>query len=102
MSWWARASGASARHAMRALARWFSAVRGCPRRRSAFPPSAATTRISHPQRRDHDGLDRVEAVLGLVEDDRRWRLEDFLGHLERFEPELVEDLLPDRRVGVVE
>jgi hypothetical protein len=39
------ASGASALHAVRALARWFSAVSGSPRRSSAFPPSATTTRM---------------------------------------------------------
>jgi ornithine carbamoyltransferase len=31
------------------------------------------------QRRDEDGLDRVQAVLGLVEDDARRRAEDLVG-----------------------
>src|SRR3954469_12332678 len=42
------ASGASAAQATRAFARWFWAVRGCPRRSSAFPPRAATTRTVTP------------------------------------------------------
>src|SRR5689334_16953778 len=95
------ASGASERQATRAFSRWLSAVSGWPRRRSAFPPRAATMRISAPERRDHDRLDRVQAVLGLVEDDRRRRLEDLLGHLEGLHPELLVDLLADLGVRVV-
>ena len=37
------ATGASASHAARAFARWFSAVSGSPRRSKAFPPRATTT-----------------------------------------------------------
>src|SRR5215472_6904419 len=43
-----------------------------------------------PQRRDEDRLDRVHAVLGLIEHDRGGRLEDLLRHLEAFETELAE------------
>ena len=43
------ATGASALHAARALARWFSAVSGSPRRSSALPPSATTTRTFSPR-----------------------------------------------------
>ena len=53
-----------------------------------------------PERRDHDGLDRVQPVLRLVEDERRRRLEDLLGHLEAVHPELLEDLLADLGVGL--
>ena len=70
---------ASARAADRTLARWRSAVIGSPRRSRALPPRATTTRIGRPsaaERRDHDGLDRVHPVLGLVEHDRALGLED--------------------------
>src|SRR5487761_1912713 len=62
---------------------WISAPGRSPRWSRAFPPRAATTRISglH-QRGDHDRLDRVQAVLRLVEDDRRLRLEDLVGDFE--------------------
>ena len=52
---------------------------------------------SGPQRGDHDGLDRVQAVLRLVPHDRRRRLEHLLGDLERIETVVLEDLLADRR-----
>src|SRR3954452_10895985 len=96
------AIGASAAHAVRTLVRWFSAVSGSPRRSSAFPPRATTTRTSALQRRDEDGLDRVHPVLGLVEDERSIRLEHLVGDLERLESVLVEDLLADLRVRAVE
>ena len=41
-----------------------------PRSRRALPPRAATIRTSVADRGDHDRLDGVEPVLGLVEDDR--------------------------------
>ena len=54
------------------------------------------------QRRDHHGLDGVDAVLGLVEDDRGSRLEDLVRHLHAVEAELLEDLLAHLRPAVVE
>src|SRR5213592_2176464 len=84
------ATGASALHATRAFARWFSAVSGSPRRSRAFPPSAATTRMSVRQRGDQHRFDGVQPVLGLVEDERRRRLEHLFGDLERLHPELLE------------
>ena len=51
-----------------------------------MPPSAATMRISDAERGDHDRLDGVQPVLGLVKDDRRGRLEDLVGDLERVRP----------------
>src|SRR3954464_15767590 len=89
------ASGASARQAARAFSRWLEAESACPRRSSALPPRATTTRTSAPEGGDHDRLDRVHAVLGLVEDDRRGGLEDLLGDLERGHAELRLDLLAD-------
>src|SRR6478752_3871030 len=86
------AIGASARQAACAFSRWLDADSSCPRRSRALPPRATTTRTSAPERRDHHGLDRVHAVLGLVEDDRRGRLEDLLGDLQRGQPELLEEL----------
>src|SRR3954471_14226009 len=87
------ATCASALQAVRAFSRWFSALRAWPRRRSALPPSATTTRTSAPQGGDHDRLDGVEPVLGLVEDQRGRRLEHVLGDLEAVDAELLEDLL---------
>ena len=54
-----------------------------PRRSRALPPRATTIRISVPEGGDHDRLDRVEPVLGLIEHDRTGRLEDLVGDLER-------------------
>src|SRR5690242_19693701 len=85
-----RATGASALQATRAFARWFSAVSGSPRRRSAFPPSATTTRTSFAEGRDHHRFDRVQPVLSFVEHDRGLGLEHLLGDLERLHAELVE------------
>src|SRR5215211_1548932 len=63
--------------------------------RSARPSSGG-------QGRDENGLDRVHPVLGLFEDDRRRRLEDFFGHFHAVDPELLVDLLPHLRLAVVE
>src|SRR3954454_10803296 len=109
-SWCSWATEARAGAADRTLVRWFSAVIGSPRLRRALPPSATTTRIglslplegSVAERGDHDGLDGVEPVLGLVEDDRALGLEDVVGHLEAVHAELLEDRLADLRVPVVE
>src|ERR1044072_7054972 len=95
------ATGASARQATRQFSRWLAAVSACPRRSSGLRPRAATTPTSAPERGDHDGLDRVHAVLGLVEDDRRGGFEDLLGHLERLHAVLLEDLLADLGLGGV-
>src|SRR5262249_34748376 len=64
--------------------------------------SAAIAVPSGPQRGDHDRLDRVEPVLGLVEDDRVLRLEDLVGDLEPVHAELLEDLRADLGLPVVE
>src|SRR3954468_7790091 len=101
-TWLPGTTGAIRSAASLTLVRWFSAVSGSPRRSSAFPPSATTTRTSALQRRDEDGLDRVHPVLGLVEDERCVGLEHLVGDLERLEPVLVEDLLADLRVRAVE
>ena len=46
------------------------------RRNSACPPRATTTRTQPPpQSRDHHGLDRAQAVLHLIQDDRGSGLE---------------------------
>ena len=52
------ATGARAAQAAWAFARWFSAVSGSPRRSSAFPPSATTTRTSQ--------LPRVATMTALI------------------------------------
>ena len=54
-----------------------------------------------PQRGDHDGLDGVHPVLGLVEDDRVLRLEA-VGDLERVEAGALEELLAGFCLTVVE
>src|SRR5689334_16879201 len=69
---WSAATLPRAGAALRTLRRCTSVVIGSPRCRSAFPPSATTTRTttaSGSEGGDHDRLDRVQAVLGLVEDD---------------------------------
>src|SRR4051794_10051013 len=100
------ATGASASAATRMFSRWLSAVMGCPRRSSAFPPSATTTRMLGGPSVGHGGhedrLDRVHAVLGLVEDDRGRGFEDLLGHLHLGDPEMRGEVGADLRVGVVE
>ena len=53
------------------------------------------------ERRDHQRLDGVQPILGLVEDDRGLRLEDVVGHLEGREAALLEDLPTDLGLGVV-
>src|SRR6201989_3046531 len=108
-SWCSCATAARAGAADRTLRRWFSAVIGSPRLSRALPPSATTTRMrsllrcslarsvarSVAERRDHARLDRVQPVLGLVEDDRVLGLEDLVGHLEAVHAVLLEDLLAD-------
>src|SRR5689334_24352633 len=52
---------------------------------------------------DEDGLDGVQAVLGLVEDDAGGRAEHLVGHLKtRGHAGMLHDLAPDDGVGVVE
>src|SRR5215217_6838889 len=102
---WLRATAASAGAALRTFARCASAVMGSPRFRSAFPPSATTTLIvssSLAERGDHDGLDGVHPILGLVEDDRPLRLEYLLGHLQPVQAEPLVDVCADLRLPVVE
>src|SRR5215471_13602949 len=74
-----------------------------PRRSRAFPPSAVTTSTySIPKRRDQDCLDRVQAILRLLEGDIRLRFEDVVGDLEAVGHAMVlRDLLADRRFGVM-
>src|SRR4051794_36015690 len=99
------ASGASAPTARTALARWTAASGFSPRCNSAFPPNATTMRTmasSSSERGDHHGLDRVHAVLGLVEHDRLRRLEHLVGDFECIEARLVVEVLTDLRVAVVE
>src|SRR3954462_1061994 len=98
------AIGASCAAATRTFARCWSAVMGWPRWSSAFPPSATTMRTgaTSGHRGDEDRLDRVHPVLGLVEDDRRRRLEDLLGDLHLGDPECLEHLLADLRLRVME
>src|SRR5689334_16585874 len=55
-------------------------------------------RPSVPERRDEHGLDRVQPVLRLVEDERERRLEDVVGHLQRVDAELGEQLFADLRL----
>src|SRR5688572_25102465 len=96
------ASLASDFTAMITLWRWVSASGFSPRLSSALPPRATRTRTSAPQRGDHDRLDGVHAVLGLVEHDRGVGFKDLVGDLERRHAGLVEDVLADRGVAVVE
>ncbi len=63
----------------------------------ASPPGALSAEGRH-----HHRLDRVQAVLGLVEDDRGRRLEDLVGHLHGLESELLVDGLADLGLPVVE
>src|SRR5579871_2071441 len=98
MRWPARTSSPSAAAARRVLARWFSAVIGSPRRNSALPPSATTTRnASAPDGRDQDGLDRGHPVFRLLEDDGSLGLEDFVGHLHAVDTEALGDVGADFR-----
>src|SRR5690242_20051743 len=103
---WSMATGASDRQATATLARWPSTVIGSPRRCNALPPRATTILMvgsSIADRGDHDGLDRVQPVLRLVESDVRRRAEDLVGHLEAVgDAGQVGDLAADRGVGVVE
>src|SRR5215204_7604570 len=64
--------------------------------------SRSTRPGSGGQGRDENGLDRVHPVLGLFEDDRRGRLEDFLGHFHAIDPELLVDFFAHLRLAVVE
>src|SRR4051812_10534939 len=108
--WWSRATAASPGAADRTFARWFSAFIDSPRFSSAFPPRATTTRMttsrvrssSVAQRGDHDGLDGVEAVLRLVEDDRVLGLEHVVGDLQPVHAEALVDVLADLGPAVVE
>src|SRR3954466_5913594 len=91
--------------AVRMLARWFSAVIGCPRRSSALPPSAITMRMSSSTERGHqDSLDGVHPILGLLEGDVRRTLEDILGDLDAVREVRVlrGDLCTDLRLAIVE
>ena len=76
----ARAPGSAAR----ALARWFSARERltAPEQRVAPEGDDARRTVSSREGGDQDGLDRVQSVLGLVEDDAGRRLEDLVGDLE--------------------
>src|SRR6516162_5710212 len=94
---------ASARAATRTLLRCTSAVIGSPRRRSALPPNATTTRMSlFPERCDQDRLDRMHPILRLLERDVDLGFEDLLGHLHGGQAELLVDIPPDLRLQIVE
>jgi len=54
------------------------------------------------ERSDHDGLDRVKTVLGLIKDDRSRRLKDLVGDFECLHPELRKQLSTDLGVGVMQ
>src|SRR3990167_4051392 len=76
--------------ARRTLVRWTAALMVSPRRRSALPPRAATIFTTSPRDRRHQNrLDRMHAVLGLIEDDRGARLEDLVGHLHTVDAEAL-------------
>src|SRR5215467_5930484 len=96
---WPAYSGASAATARLTLARCTSVVIGSPRFKSALPPNAITTRgMSLSQCRDQQRLDRVQAVLGLLERDVRLRLEDIVRDFEAVrDAVLAGDLFADRR-----
>src|SRR5829696_9455736 len=64
--------------------------------------SRSTQPASGCQGRDENGLDRMHPVLGLVEDNRRRRLEDLLGHLHAIDPERLVDLLAHLGFAIVE
>src|SRR6188472_2030039 len=104
----ALATRARAAAATRTFARWWPAVIGSPRLSSALPPRAMTIRMglvplaSGADGGDHDGLDRVHPVLGLVPDDRAFRLEDLVGDFHAVEPEALEHVFADLRVPVVD
>src|SRR6188508_563865 len=107
---WSVATRASAAAATRTLARWRPAVIGSPRLSRALPPRAMTirmglgplSRLSSAERRDHDGLDGVHPVLGLVPDDRAFGLEDLVRNLHAVHPEPLVHLLADLGLAVVE
>src|SRR5690606_38974722 len=98
----ARARSASARAALRTLTRCTSAVIGSPRLSSALPPRATTTRTSRSQCGDQHRLDRMHAVLRLIEDDGGLRLEDLLRHLHAVDAVLPRDLFADLGLSIVE
>ena len=91
------------RRAVATLARWILCRRAarpvaaarCPRVRRPLASSA-------PERGDHDRLDRVHAVLRLVEDDGSVRLEDLVGDLEASSPNFSKISLAHRVSRVVE
>jgi hypothetical protein len=70
-----------------------------------FPLADAWTRtgprISLP-RGDHDRLDGVHAVLGLIKDDRVPGFKDLVGHLHAIQSKLLVDLLTDLGLAIVE
>src|SRR5262245_21140745 len=102
---WSWATGASARQAACTLRRCPATVIGSPRRCSALPPRATTIRIAFllADGGDHERLDRVQPVLGLVEGDVRGGGEHLVGHLEATaDARQLGDLAPDRRTRVVE
>src|SRR6266566_5287567 len=79
---------------IRLLARRLLAVQGC---------RSGTRGVLLGKGGDQDGLDGVEAVLGLVEDDAGARLEDLTGDLETAgHAGVLHHLAAHRGVGVVE
>src|SRR3546814_1697849 len=97
---WSWASGASDSTASATCCSCTAASGISPRFRRALPPSAMTMRTSVSEGGDHDRLDRVQAVLGLVEHDRARRLEHLVGNLERVPARALDDLLAHSGVAV--
>src|SRR3954467_8506196 len=62
--------------------------------------SRSTRPGSGGQGRHEKGIDRVHPVFGLFEDDRRRRLEDFLGYFHTVDPELLLVLRAHLRLAV--
>src|SRR5271168_3175282 len=99
---WSRAMGARASTAASTCFSWISAMGVSPRSRRALPPNAATIRISIADRGHHGGLDGVEPVLCLVEDDRSRRLKDLVSDFESAESPLLVKLAAYLGLGVVQ
>src|SRR5262245_36137360 len=99
-------TGAMARAATRTFSRWFATVMASPRFGRALPPSAMTMRrraiALFAEGRDQDGLDGVQAILRLVEYDRRRRLEHIFGDFESVQAVLLINRLAHLGVAVVE